>query len=145
MTEPHATDGAARAGRVRFVIGFCVILLAIGFLIARGAKNAMVYYISTTELMSGTHGQSEDGLRVRGKVVPGSILHDELTLRFSMTDGGTAIPVVYRGVVPDTFNEEADVVVEGGMQSGHFEANFLMAKCPSKYEAELDGDAEKTT
>jgi len=47
--------------------------------------------------------------------------------------------VVYRDIVPDTFEDRADAVVEGSFDSsGTFQATFLMAKCPSKYEAETD-------
>jgi cytochrome c-type biogenesis protein CcmE len=47
------------------------------------------------------------------------------------------VPVVYRGVVPDTFQESGEVVVEGGLGSeGVFRARTLLAKCPSKYEPE---------
>jgi len=44
------------------------------------------------------------------------------------------MPVVYKGVVPDAFQPEAEVVMEGTLApSGTFEAASLLAKCPSKY------------
>ena len=54
-----------------------------------------------------------------------------------MTSGGdTSLPVVYSGVVPDAFKQNADVVVEGSLtRAGTFEADSLLVKCPSKYEA----------
>ncbi len=59
-----------------------------------------------------------------------------MDVRFNVTDGQAAIPVEYHGVVPDTFVDGADVVVEGGLrQDGTFVASNLLAKCPSKYEA----------
>jgi cytochrome c-type biogenesis protein CcmE len=131
-------SGNARAGRVRFLIGLVVILGAVSVLVARGAKNAAVYYIEVSELVAKPAGADLDGLRVRGTVVPGTIVQSEMELRFEMTDGSTNIPVTYRGVVPDTFKEEGEVVVEGTMASGAFQASFLMAKCPSKYEAEIE-------
>jgi hypothetical protein len=46
-----------------------------------------------------------------------------------------SIPVVYAGTVPDIFREGIQVVVEGKMGSdGTFEAETLLAKCPSKYQ-----------
>ena len=48
------------------------------------------------------------------------------------------IRVTYSGIVPDTFKDAAEVVVEGkyDLESGLFTAHVLLAKCPSKYERE---------
>lgn len=140
-STPDARGG--RSSRLRFLVGFVVILGAVGFLVARGAKDAMVYYITVTELVQKDRGADLSGLRVKGNVVPGSIEHGDLVLRFEISDGVTAVPVTYRGIVPDTFGENGEVVVEGALAGGQFEADFLMAKCPSKYEAEMDeGETE---
>ena len=38
--------------------------------------------------------------------------------------------------MPDTFKDDAEVIVAGQVQpDGSFEAQELIAKCPSKYEA----------
>ena len=44
------------------------------------------------------------------------------------------IRVHYRGVLPDTFDKGAEVIVEGRMEGADFNAKTLMTKCPSKYE-----------
>jgi cytochrome c-type biogenesis protein CcmE len=123
--------------RIRLLIGFIAIGLAIGLLVARGAKKTMVYYVTVSELLDkGDPKGTANGLRVTGTVVPGSIVRDQMELKFAMTDGTKSLPVVYRGVIPDTFSEKGEVVVEGALgDGGTFQANFLMAKCPSKYEA----------
>ena len=58
-------------------------------------------------------------------------------LRFSLRDvkGATAVPVVYKGTVPDLFRTGRDVVVDGRLRDGVFVAvpNTLVTKCPSKY------------
>ena len=44
--------------------------------------------------------------------------------------------VEYRDVLPDTFNEATEVVLEGRYRSdGVFEAHTLLTKCGSRYEA----------
>ena len=138
MSDP--TDGPSRgasgARRIRMLVAFVVIAAAVGLLVARANKDSMVYYVTVTELLGRDPAATQTGLRVTGTVVPGTINRKDLQLRFEMTDGEKALPVVYRGVVPDTFSEDGEVVVEGKyMPSGTFEASFLMAKCPSKYEA----------
>ena len=122
--------------RLRLLVGFLAVAAAIGLLVARGAKKTMVYYVTVSELLTQEDVRDLRGLRVTGTVVPGTIERDQMQLKFSMTDGAKAVPVVYHGVVPDTFSEKGEVVVEGAYhKGGAFEANFLMAKCPSKYEA----------
>lgn len=136
----NSRDGGG-GRRVRFVVGFLIILAAIGVLVARGARNSMVYYITVSELLAKDRGADLRGLRVTGKVVEGSIDRKDFNLSFQMTDGSGAVPVSYSGVIPDTFGEKGEVVVEGRMgPEGVFEANFLMAKCPSKYEMSPDGE-----
>ena len=52
-------------------------------------------------------------------------------------DTPVIVDAVYRGVVPDTFKDEAEVVLKGRFDGTtfHTEPNGVMAKCPSKYEA----------
>jgi cytochrome c-type biogenesis protein CcmE len=57
--------------------------------------------------------------------------------RFLLRDvkGTVAVPVVYKGTVPDLFRTGRDVVVDGRLRNGVFVAvpNTLVTKCPSKY------------
>lgn len=125
-----------RAQKVRLVIGAAIIVCALAVLITRANRSGVVYYMTVSELKQQGPQADPRGLRVAGKVVPGTIERKNLDLRFRMTDGEAAMPVEYHGVIPDTFSEDGEVVVEGKVSaSGVFEASFLMAKCPSKYEA----------
>jgi cytochrome c-type biogenesis protein CcmE len=58
-------------------------------------------------------------------------------LQFRLRDvkGAAAVPVVYKGTVPDLFRTGRDVVVDGRLRDGVFVAvpNTLVTKCPSKY------------
>jgi cytochrome c-type biogenesis protein CcmE len=59
-------------------------------------------------------------------------------LRFQLRDvkGTAAVPVVYKGSVPDLFRSGRDVVVDGKLKAGVFVAvpDTLVTKCPSKYQ-----------
>ncbi len=59
-----------------------------------------------------------------------------LEMRFDLEGKAGAVPVVYEGIVPDTF-EMADTVTVGGYltDNGVFAAEDLFVQCPSKYEA----------
>ena len=97
--------------------------------------------------------------RVHGYVANASIERNvaEQQVRFSVqnnpTHGGGPVgqtPTVVYGSLetPDLFQDGAEVVVEGQLvmnREGHvFEANNVLAKCPSKFEAQA-GIAEKAS
>ena len=52
-----------------------------------------------------------------------------------MADPSQTMKVVYNKIVPDTFKDEAQVVVTGTYTNGVFSANEMLAKCPSKYSS----------
>jgi cytochrome c-type biogenesis protein CcmE len=96
-----------------------------------------VYYLTVSEFRQ-KGAQQGDKFRINGKVVKGSIerMPTGQDVAFVMTDGGAELPVRYHGIIPDTFVDGADVVVEGSLAGdGTFVANNMLAKCPSKYEA----------
>ncbi len=141
QSDPRAAasihNGFAHARRLRFILVFVVLASGIGWLVARGAREQVHYYVTVSELLSKEPGADLRGLRLSGIVEPGSIQKEALELNFRVSDGARAIPVAYDGVVPDTFAESGEVVVEGTLgPNGVFHANFLMAKCPSKYEVD---------
>ena len=47
----------------------------------------------------------------------------------------------YTGIVPDTFNDEAEVGLSGKLGPDGFHATNVVAKCPSKYEAAKNASA----
>jgi cytochrome c-type biogenesis protein CcmE len=115
------------------VVATMVFLLVVTMKSSEGFS----YYVTVSEYR--TNGASHgDKFRINGKVADGTIERAKTgeDVGFVMTDGGATLPVRYHGIVPDTFVDGADVVVEGAMDaSGTFQAHVLLAKCPSKYEA----------
>jgi cytochrome c-type biogenesis protein CcmE len=114
------------------------------FLLLVGVNRGGVYYFTVTEFLD-QPDPTAGGYRVNGKVVEGTIerLPSGMDVRFVMTDGDRSVPVAYHGIIPDTFVDNAAVVVEGRLQTdGTFTAHTLLAKCPSKYEAAEGGPGE---
>ena len=91
--------------------------------------------------MEKSENLSDRGIRISGHVSPGTIVSDTTQAKVEFTvferESGSTLPVVYQGIIPDTFKDNAEVVVEGRYhtEGNLFEANVLLAKCPSKYEA----------
>ena len=85
---------------------------------------------------SAWHGKK---LQLHGYVVDKSILRkpDTLDYRFQIQSNGKVVNASYSGVVPDTFKDGSEVVLKGklGPDGFHVDRNGVMAKCPSKYEA----------
>lgn len=135
--------------QIKFVILGAGVILGMGVLLWAGLDRpgGMVYYHTVSEFMQ-LEARSTDGFRVNGKVVEGSIerMATGQDVAFVMSDGQTVMPVRYHGIIPDTFVDGADVVVEGTLQDDEvFTAHTLLAKCPSKYEAAADEQAAMTT
>lgn len=144
-TEGRVVPQSRRRVRRQVLVAGLVLVAALGALMYIGLRSAAMYYLSVDELLD--RGETAYGQQIRlgGKVIPGSIQHEPATSthRFvvmSKTNTtGRTIPVVYQGVVPDTFQEDAEVVLEGGLTpEGVFEAETLLAKCPSKYESKAE-------
>jgi cytochrome c-type biogenesis protein CcmE len=129
---------------LKFLIAGGLIIGGISYLMFSGIDGSMVYYYTVTELDQQSEQLSGKGVRISGHVQPGSILRDEHGSRVDFVvyerDTSLTIPVAYSGTIPDTFKDDAEVVVEGVYDSDSpvFQANTLLAKCPSKYEGKAD-------
>ncbi len=123
--------------RRKFLIGSLVVVLAIGLLIYQGIASAGMYYLSVRELRAMGAAAATQQVRLGGRVAENSVQWEpqNMTLRFIVedVDGADRMPVIYRGVVPDTFKPGAEVVLEGKSTADVFEAKTLLTKCASKY------------
>ena len=126
--------------RTKFLIGGAVVLGVAGYLMATSIKDTGMYYLTPTELSAKLAADSsfrDVGVKVGARVVPGSIqrMAGGTEYAFRVTDGTKTVPVVYRGIAPDTFTDSVDVVVGGRMGAdGTFHATELLAKCASRYD-----------
>lgn len=132
----------------KFLVAGGLIIGAVSYLMFSGINDSMIYYYSVSELMAKESELSGEGIRVSGYVSPGTIVHDMEQSRvefmvFEKNSEGN-LPVVYQGIIPDTFKDHAEVVVEGAYHPSQkrFHATTLLAKCPSKYESMGDEHPE---
>jgi cytochrome c-type biogenesis protein CcmE len=126
--------------RTKFLIGGALVLGVAGALMASSINDTGVYYMTPTELSAKLQADPSfvnAGVKVGARVVPGSVQRAAggKEYAFRVTDGAHTLPVVYRGIAPDTFTDSVDVVVAGRMGAdGTFQATELLAKCASRYE-----------
>lgn len=129
---------------VKFVVAGGLILAGAGFLLFNSLDSSLVYYYTVDEVLAGESDFSGRGVRISGWVEPDtvSLAGDGKGMLFTTVNkaSGASMRVRYNGIVPDTFKEDSEVVVEGIWDAGggEFAANVLLAKCPSKYESRGD-------
>lgn len=127
--------------RSKFLLGGALVLGTAGFLMAGAIKDTAVYFLTPAELQAKVledPGIKSTGVKVGARVVHGSVVRNPSgkQVSFDMTDGKATYKVDYRGIIPDTFSDSVDVVVEGRLgDDGVFHATTLLAKCASRYEA----------
>ncbi|MFQ5865296.1 MAG: cytochrome c maturation protein CcmE [bacterium] len=131
--------------KVKIVVAFGVVIGILIWLLFSGFDETMQYYRTIEEVKSMGYDNSAKGLRVTGNLVDGSLVTnpDNLKVRFRIVENGHELEVHYDGILPDTFKEGSEVLVEGKyVPDGYFDANTVMAKCPSKYESADSYDTE---
>ena len=114
------------------------------------------YYQTLAEFQSVPAASLPDSLRVHGFVVDGSIDRnlEQRNVSFMVQNDpphaggavGATLPVLYASLeTPDLFADGAEVVIEGRLEdrAGNrtFVADNVLAKCPSKFEAQAPGQA----
>ncbi len=123
----------------KFLIGGLIIFIAIAYLGYTGFMSSATYYYTVSEFMENTDPANGEIVRINGQVAPGSVeqVAGGGTLSFTIVEGKDSLPVVFRGIVPDTFKAGGEIVVEGYLDpDGIFEADTIMPKCASKYVAQ---------
>ncbi|MDQ6746765.1 MAG: cytochrome c maturation protein CcmE [Candidatus Dormibacteraeota bacterium] len=115
-----------------------LVIGALAYLVWASLPAGTVYYQTVQELRAQTGDPRP--VRVAGLVAAGSIQRDipGARLQFALADGADRLPVVYHGVVPDIFAPAIEVVVEGQRDpAGVFQAQTLLAKCPSRFQSAI--------
>ena len=124
---------------LKIALTTAVLVLAFGGLLWSTLRDGTEYYKHVEEVMVEPDAWYGKRLQLHGFVVPSTILRrkDSLDYRFQVHSKGHVVNASYTGIVPDTFKDEAEVVLKGTLTQQGFqvEPNGVMAKCPSKYEA----------
>jgi cytochrome c-type biogenesis protein CcmE len=120
--------------RLVLVSAALVAVLAAVLLAMWGLRERASYFYTPADVAAGKAHQGQ-AMRLGGMVEKGSIQHepDGVTIRFVVTDGKAATPVVFRGIPPELFREGSGAVAEGRMQNGVFVADTILAKHDERY------------
>ncbi len=119
--------------RLYLVLGGLALFGVATALVLSAFRDNLVFFYSPSDLQA---KNIPDGryIRIGGLVENGSVKREaDRTLDFRVTDGNRAVPVTYKGEVPDLFREGQGVVAEGKLDHGTFRAASVLAKHDEKY------------
>ena len=115
------------------------IVLAVALLAVAAAVGVSSFKRTMTPYIGFREARTASGLvQVNGKLADKDYVlkPEEQFLRFKLRDEqGEVMPVEYRGVIPGNFDQATSIVAIGRYAGDHFEADQLLVKCPSKYQA----------
>ena len=124
-----------------------VLASAFGFMMWTTLRDGAEYFKHVDEVVAQRAQLKDKKVQLHGYVIPGSIGTKPNTLQYVFRvqnnpirsgEPGHVMDVSYTGIVPDTFKDEAEVVLRGNLTPDggfHTDPNGVVAKCPSKYEA----------
>ena len=136
---------AARIG----ITGLVLVMAFTGLLYSTLSEGTE-YYKHVDEVMANPAEWQGKRLQVHGFAKDVRRAREAFKWRFELHNNGKVIHATYEGIPPDTFKDDAEVVMKGTLQpDGTFIVaagnNSIMAKCPSKYEAQAPGAAPTST
>jgi cytochrome c-type biogenesis protein CcmE len=120
--------------RLYLVLGGLALLAVVSALVLSAFSDNIVFFYSPSDLQAKNVPDGRS-IRIGGLVENGSVKReaDGRTIDFRVTDGSSAVPVIYKGDVPDLFREGQGVVAEGKLDHGTFNAASVLAKHDENY------------
>jgi len=124
-----------RHKRIVFIVTSLAALGLAAWLVLGAFRNNLVFFFSPTQVAA-KEAPVGRTFRIGGLVEAGTLKRDTdgLTIRFSITDTATTLPVIYKGILPDLFKEGRGCVAQGKVGAdGVFYADQIMAKHDENY------------
>jgi cytochrome c-type biogenesis protein CcmE len=140
LARPVLSPLPARGRRWGALLGVAVVVGVIAYLAFSSVGNALVYYVTPTELLA--RGNAAVGLTVRlgGLVKVGSVQGSGNTISFVLTDGTHELRIDSSVLPTRSFREGIGAVVEGELGAdGVFHANQVIVKHDENYVAPTAG------
>jgi cytochrome c-type biogenesis protein CcmE len=135
-----------RKRRRLYVLAAALLALAgATALVLTALQENIVFFKSPTDLVEKPPAAGQR-LRIGGLVEEDSVrrLDGGLRIEFRVTDLTHAVPVSYKGVLPDLFREGQGIIAEGALtEDGVFVASDVLAKHDENYMPPEVADALK--
>ena len=121
----------SKKARTRIILTtfLLVALIALIFLVLKSLEENIVYFFSPTELYNKEDIPLNKKIRVGGLVKGGSIINNQTSINFIVTDLNNEIIVSYKGSLHNLFSEGKGIVAEGKLKDKkYFIADKILAK-----------------
>jgi cytochrome c-type biogenesis protein CcmE len=103
------------------------------YLTTRALRSNLVFFLTPGQVLDG-EAQGKTHVRVGGLVQAGSVQRQADEVRFVLADARHAVPVVYRGILPDLFAEGKGAIAQGHLSPrGELQAAEVLAKHDENY------------
>lgn len=121
---------------IKLVTSAAAIVLALTAMLYATLSESTQYFKHVDEVMVQPDAWHGKQLKLHGYVDGIERKRDTLEYRFNVQNNGRIVQARYTGIVPDTFKNGAEVVLDGRLTADgfHVDKDGVMAKCPSKYE-----------
>ena len=134
---PPAPRPRASIGGRRKLIAGLVIAAALGFLLLRAVGDATVYFKTADEAVAERESLGTKRFRLEGLVVPGSVRDGANEVDFTVKgQRGATVDVIHQGDVPELFQPDIPVVLEGHFSGETFVSDRILVKHTNEYKAE---------
>ena len=106
----------------------------------RIASNNTIYYYTTSEAIENITAISSERIKLGGFVVSESVSKGSIDeTNFEITDGNKTIKIVFDGFIPDLFQDEMVVILDGYFENNIFYSDDMLVKHDNEYVSE-DGE-----
>ena len=120
--------------RIVFLVFLLLLATVIIFLILKSLEENVVYFFSPSEIYDKPNISLNKKIRIGGLVKEDSIIKDQTSIKFIITDLKKEIIVSYSGLVPNLFSEGKGVIAEGELKDKkYFVADKILAKHDENY------------
>ena len=116
--------------RLLFVVIILIVLILTVFLVLKSLEENVVYFQSPSEINISSELDKKK-IRIGGMVKKNSISFSSNEVNFIITDFKNEINVIYKGAIPNLFEEEKGVVAEGFLKDRKF---FMATKILAKHD-----------
>ena len=120
--------------RLIILFFFLTISILIIYFFFRSLEDNVVYFFSPTEIFNKTNIEFNKKVRIGGLVKVNSIIKNDKSTIFVITDFKNEVIVNYEGLVPNLFAEEKGVIAEGKLKDKKYLfADKILAKHDENY------------
>ena len=107
------------------------------FASVRIASNNTIYYYTTSEAIENITAISSERIKLGGFVVSESVSKGSIDeTNFEITDGNKTIKIVFDGFIPELFQDEMGVILDGYFENNIFYSDDMLVKHDNEYVSE---------